>query len=116
MVTGGACVHYRKKLNTKSSNEAKIFEVDDVLTQVIWTRYFLKYQGYEIHDNVIYQDNQSTIKLENNGRRPSKKRKININIIYYFIIDRITNQEVSVELCPTLDMIGDYFMYRSPLD
>ena len=35
--TGGAYVQSRKKLNTKSSTEAKIFGVDDVLTQVIWT-------------------------------------------------------------------------------
>ena len=35
---------------------------------------------------------------------------MHINIRYYFISDRITNQEESVELCPTLDMIGDYFM------
>ena len=32
-----------------------------------------------------------------------------INIRYYFITDRIINQEESVEFCPTFDMIGDYF-------
>ena len=62
-----------------------------------------------IHDNVIYQDNQSAIRLENNGRRSSSKRKRHINIRYYFITDRIMNQEASVEFCPTFDMIGDYF-------
>ena len=58
-----------KKLNTKSSTESELVGVDNVLAQVIWTQYFLKEQGYEIRDNVIYQDNQSSIKLENNGRR-----------------------------------------------
>ena len=51
-------------MNTKSSTEAERVGVDDVLTQVIWIRYFLKYQGYKIRDNVIYQDNQSAIKLK----------------------------------------------------
>ena len=38
MGSGGAYVQFRKqKLNTKSSNEAKIVGVYDVLTQVIWT-------------------------------------------------------------------------------
>ena len=83
--------------------------MDDVLNQVIWTRYFLKEQGYEISDNVIYQDNQSDIKLENNGRKSSSKRKRHINTRYYFITDRIIKEEVSMEFCPTLDMIGDYF-------
>ena len=90
MVTGGAYVQSRKhKLNTKSSTEAKLIGVDDVLTQVIWTRYFLKEQGYMIHDNVIYQDNQSAIKLDNNGRLSSINRMRHINIRCYFITDSI---------------------------
>ena len=110
MGTGGSYVQSSKqKLNTKSSTEAKLVGVDDVLTQVIWTRYFLKEQGYMIHDNVIYQDNQSAIRLEKNGKRSSSKRTRHINIRYYFITDRIMKQEASVEFCPTFDMIGDYF-------
>ena len=43
MGTVGAYVQSSKqKLNTKSSTEAKLVGVDDVLTQVIWNRYFLK--------------------------------------------------------------------------
>ena len=79
------------------------------MNQVIWTWYFLKEQGYMIHDNVIYQDNQSAIRLEKNGRQSIRKRMRHINIRYYFITDRIINQEASVEFCPTFYMIGDYF-------
>ena len=58
MVTGGEYMQYRKqKLNTKSSTDANLVGVDDVLAQVIWTRYFLKEQAYMIQSNVIYQDN-----------------------------------------------------------
>ena len=97
MGTRGAYVHSRKNnLNTKISTEAEIVGVDDVLTQVIWTRYYLKEQGYMIHDNVIYQDNQSTIRLEKNGRQSSRKINRHINTRYYFITDRIIKQEVSV--------------------
>ena len=39
MGTNGAYVQSRKKkINTKSSTEAKIVRVDDVLTQVLWTQ------------------------------------------------------------------------------
>ena len=62
-----------------------------------------------INNNVIYQDNQSAIRLEKNGRRSISKKTRNINITYYFITDRIVNQESSVENFLTLDMIGDYF-------
>ena len=108
--TGGAYVQSSKQnLNTKSSTEAEIFGVDDVLTQVIWTQYFLKEQGHMIHDNVIYQDNHREIKLEKNGKQSSIKRTRHINIRYYFITDRIVKQEAYVEFFPILEMIGDYF-------
>ena len=72
MGTGGAYVQSsKKKLNTKSSTEAEIVGVDDVMNQVIWTRYFLKEQGYMIKDNFIYQDNHNAIRLEKNGKRSS---------------------------------------------
>ena len=44
----------QKKMNNNSSTESKIFGVDNFLTQVIYTHYFLKDQGYDIHENVIY--------------------------------------------------------------
>ena len=68
-----------------------------------------KEQGYEIHDNVIYQDNQSAIKLEKNGIWWNIKRTRHINIIYYFITNSITKQEEFIEFCTTFDMIGGYF-------
>ena len=74
MVIGGAYVQYSfKKLSTNNSTESKLVGVDNVLTQMIWTQYFLKDQGYDIRDNVIYQDNQSNIKLKKNGRISSRK-------------------------------------------
>ena len=62
-----------QKLNTKSSTEAKLVAVDDIMPQVLWTKYFLKAQGYQVTDNVVYQDNQSAILLEKNGRGSSGK-------------------------------------------
>ena len=110
MGTVGAYVQSSKqKLNTKSSTEAELVGVDDVMTQVIRTQYFLKEQGHMIQDNVIYQDNQSAIRLDKNGRRSISKSTRHINIRYYFITDRIMKQEASVEFCPTFDIIGDYF-------
>ena len=99
----------RQKLTTKSSTEAELVGVSDILPQVIWTRYFLEAQGYSVRDSVIYQDNQSAIMLEKHGKASSSKRTRHINIRYFFVVDRIANKEVSVEFCPTLKMLGDYF-------
>jgi hypothetical protein len=36
----------RQKLNTKSSTEAELVGVNDVMPQALWTRYFIEAQGY----------------------------------------------------------------------
>ena len=58
----------QKKLNTKSSTEAELVGVDDLMPQILWMRYFLEAQGMKVSDNIVYQDNQSAMKLEKNGR------------------------------------------------
>ena len=62
----------KQHLNTKSSTEAEIVGVDDGMPLVMWTRNFMTAQGYDVHDNDIYQDNQSAILLEKNGRASSR--------------------------------------------
>jgi hypothetical protein len=57
----------KQKMNTKSSTEAELVGANDVLPQILWTQYFLEAQGYGT-DNILYQDNQSTMKLEQNGK------------------------------------------------
>lgn len=98
----------RQKLNTKSSTEAELVAVNDVMPMVLWTRYFLDAQGYEVKDSKIYQDNMSSILLEKNGRASSGKQTRHINIRYFFIADRVRSKEVSIEYCPTATMMADY--------
>ena len=65
-------------------------------------------QSYEVNDNVLYQDNKSAMLLERNNKTSSSKRTKHNNIRYFFITDRITKGEVSIEWCPTTEMVGDY--------
>ena len=60
-------------MNTKSSTEAELVVVDDLMPQILWMQYFLKAQGMKISGNVVYQDNQRAMKLEKNGRASSGK-------------------------------------------
>jgi hypothetical protein len=95
----------KQKLNTRSSIETEIVGADDFMTAICWTYYFMKAQGYNIKDNVLFQDNKSSILLEKNGKASSSKRT---NIRYFFITDRVSKEELLVVWCPTGDMIGDY--------
>ena len=98
----------KQKLNTRSSTESELVGVDDMMPSILWTRYFLKKQGYKVSDNIIFQDNKSTMLLERNGKASSSKRTKHINVRYFFITDRISKGEVRVEWCPTAEMVADF--------
>ena len=98
----------KQKLNTRSSTESELIGVDDMMPSILWSRYFLEAQGYKVNDNIIFQDNQSTMLLERNGKASSSKRTKHINVRYFFITDRISRGEVRVEWCPTGDMVADF--------
>ncbi|KAI2491042.1 Reverse transcriptase (RNA-dependent DNA polymerase) [Fragilaria crotonensis] len=93
----------------RSSTESELVSVYDIMPQVLWTRYFLEAQGYDVKDSVIHQDNKSTILLAENGKASSSKRTRHINIRYFFVKDRIASGDVRVTYCPTEKMIADYF-------
>ena len=97
----------KQKLNTKSSTEAELVGVDDAMGAVLWTRYFLQEQGYDMKPSLIYQDNKSAMLLEENGRASSSKRTKHINVRYFFVHDRIKKGEIEVRHCPTEVMWGD---------
>jgi len=98
----------KQKLNTRSSTESELVGVDDMMPTILWARYFLKAQGYNVTDNVIFQDNQSAILLERNGKASSSKRTKHIAVRYFFITNRIQMGEVRTEWCPTEDMVADF--------
>jgi hypothetical protein len=107
---GGAAqsISRKQKLNTRSSTEAELVGADDVAIMIMWTKLFMEAQGYNIEKNILYQDNKSTILLENNGKRSSSKRTRALNIRYFFLTDQIEKGNLSIEYCPTTEMIGDY--------
>jgi hypothetical protein len=116
--TGGAMTYGRgcpitaskkQKLNTRSSTEAELVAADDMATPILWTRLFMEAQGYKVEQNILFQDNKSTILLLNNGKRSSSKRTRAINIRYFFLTDQIEKGRLSVSYCPTSEMIGDFF-------
>ena len=98
----------KQKTVTRSSTEAELIGVDDVISQVIWTRLFLIEQGYDVKDNVVYRDNQASMKLEQNGKKSSGQRTRHLNIKYFFFTDLLDKKEASIKYCPTDSMTADY--------
>ena len=45
--------------------------VDNVTPQMVWARNFVKVQGYDVRETIVYQDNQSTMLLEKMAGSPA---------------------------------------------
>ena len=98
----------KHKINTQSSTESELLGVDDMMSSILRSHYFFNYQGYEVQDNIIFQDNRSTMLRERNGKPLSGKRTKHIKVRYFFITDQISKGEVRDEWCPTKDMVADF--------
>jgi hypothetical protein len=64
----------KQKMNVQSSTEGELVAVDNAATMIFWTKLFLEAQGYNVDKNIVYQDNESAILLETNGKRSSGKQ------------------------------------------
>ncbi len=97
----------KQKLNTKSSTEAELVAADDISNLLMWTKLFMKEQGYDMKV-ILNQDNRSTKLLLNKGRTSLGKRTRHINIRYFYLHDLIKKGVMSVEYLTTKEMIADY--------
>jgi hypothetical protein len=99
----------KQKLNTKSSTEAELVGASGYLPYPIWAKKFLAAQGYALKENIFYQDNQSTIRFEKNGRKSCVPNSRHIDIRYFFIKDRLGLKDIDIQHCPTEQMLADFY-------
>jgi hypothetical protein len=103
-----------QSLVTRSSTEAELVAVSDSVCVGIWARNFLQVQNGPEHflregdipPVILYQDNLSTMRLQEQGRSTSPKTR-HIDIRYFFIYDRVINDEVIIKKIGTERMIAD---------
>jgi hypothetical protein len=106
----GTGAYYSKstaqKLNTTSSCEAELVALSKGLQQSLWSSYFIENQGYPASTIIVFQDNQSTIKLVENGR-PTSELSRHIRVGYFWLHDLILKKAIKLVYCPTEFMITD---------
>ena len=88
---------WKQKINTRSSTEVELIGVDDALRHILWCRYFLQEQGYDMEPSIVYQDNMSAMLMEKNGKSSCSKRTKHIKVRYFFVKDQIERGEIQVE-------------------
>ena len=99
----------KQKLNAKSSTEAEVIGASDHIAHTVWMKRFLAGQGYRLNKNVFYQDNESAIRLEQNGFGSRGEKSRHINIRYFFIKDILKSENIELRHCATERMIADFF-------
>jgi hypothetical protein len=106
---GIVCKSRKQHLNSKSSTQAELIGASDYLPHTLYVKHFMKAQGYPIDSAIFYQDNESAIKLERNGRASAGQRSRHIDIRYFFISDHSKRRDIHIAHCPTDAMLADYF-------
>ena len=79
----------------------------------MFTKRFLEEQGYELKRNIFYQDNESAMRLERNGRASCSNKTRHIHIRYFFVHDVLDQEKIELEHCRTDSMVADF--YTKPL-
>ena len=102
------CMSTMQKSNATSSCHSELIALAKGLNQSLWMSSFIEAQGYLRHPVTVYQDNQSTIKLVQNGRSNSELTR-HIAIGYFWVHDLIKCGMIILQYCPTEDMIADFF-------
>jgi hypothetical protein len=77
----------KQKINTRSSTEAELVLLDNVILKLLWVKRFMHEQGWKVDQNVVFCDNVSSMKLEENGKSSSGKRTCHFDIKYFYITD-----------------------------
>ena len=78
------------------------------MSLILSVQLFLEAQGYKVTNNVIFQDNSSTMLLANTN--PAARKPVTFEIRYYLITDNIKQNRARVwHIVPTMEMTRDFF-------
>ena len=88
MLTGHGVLHCKsgkQKVKVTIFTEAELVGVSNYLPYNICAIVFMEGQRYLVEYNMLYQDNQSTMRMEKNGRNSCTGNSRHENIKYFYI-------------------------------
>lgn len=106
---GGGVISWLSRKQTTvalSSTEAEYVSLAECVKECIWLRRLLiDFNEEQTGPTVIYEDNQSCLKLIE-SEKPNKRTK-HIDTKFKFIRDYVLKNIIKCEYCPTAEMIAD---------
>ena len=102
----------KQKVNTRSSTEAELVAVDDKISKIIWTKGSIGEQGFKNSSNILYEDNKSTVQLQNNGEESSGQQTRYFDIKCFCRTDIIKRKKIEVKFYPSDEMTANNCMTK----
>ena len=107
------CKSSKLKSVTKSSREAEILALSDIVSAVAWIRYFVQEIGVDMEPPLLLEDNKAAIFLVTNG--PSTAGRVrHVHIRNAFLNQYQANRTMQIIFCPTSQMIADILTKHLP--
>lgn len=110
MMLGSGTISWSCKRQTcvaASSTEAEFISLSSACKEISWLRRLLVDFGFKItKPTVIFEDNQSCLKMVENEEQLSARTK-HIDTKFFFVKDHVNNGEVTCIYCPTEEMLAD---------
>ena len=95
----------KQKVNSRSSTEAELVAVDDVIAKILWTKKFIEWREL----NILYQDNTSN-EIEMHDKTGCGKRTRHFDIKLLNVTNLVERKEVTIECCPTYEMWAEFLL------
>lgn len=111
IMIGGAviwCKSGKQSIVTKSSFEAELVALSDMASMVLWVSLFMRDLGFTLDTPIIYQDNQSTMKVAETGPSTNPLTK-HIDIRYMWLKEIIKEGGLQLKYASTGEMVADGF-------
>ena len=113
---GGAAITWRSSKQScvsLSTAEAEYVARAEAAQEAIWLQRLSDILGKKISNTVLLEDNQSAICITKS--QLSRRRTKHIEIKYHFIRDLVEAGRISLNYCPSNDMIADMLTKGFPI-
>lgn len=100
------CKSSKQKSVTKSSCEAEILSLSDIVSTVAWIDDFLTEIGVHLDSSLLLEDNKAAIFPVTNGLSTAGRVR-HVHIRDAFVNQFLANGKMQITFCPTSQMIAD---------